>query len=46
MEKLVIERDYSPETGKRIKERVRIGDRMPVPIIALKPSEIDIEQPL
>jgi hypothetical protein len=45
LENLAIEREYSPEMGKRVRERVRIGDRMPVPIIALKPSEIDDKPP-
>ena len=41
LENLAIENEYTPEMGKRIKNRVRISDRMPVPIIALKPSEMD-----
>lgn len=41
LENLAIEAEYSPEMGKRIKERVRVGDRMPVPLISLKQSEKD-----
>jgi hypothetical protein len=41
LENLAIENEYTPEMGKRIKNRVRISDRMPVPIIALKTSEMD-----